>query len=64
MRHRPGMDVILLCLAIRVHSVLEDGWKRYFGCHQVGDKTCTIFIEVGYQRSAPIRLYIDKGGRV
>ena len=57
------MGVSLLYLATRVNSVLENRWKRYFGCHQVGKKTCTMFVKVGHQRSAPTGPYIDKGER-
>ncbi len=60
-RHKPKMRVILLCLATQVHSVLENGWKRYFGHYQVGKRTCTIFVRVGHQRSAPTGPYIDRG---
>ena len=63
-RHRPKMGVIFLRLFIRVHSMLENGQKRYFECCQVGKNTCTLFVEVGYHWSAPIGAYIDKRRRV
>ena len=62
-RHRPGVGVIFLCLATRVNSRLEDGQKRYFGCHQVGKKIYIIFIEIGYQRSASTGPYMDRRDR-
>ena len=57
------MGVIFFCLATRVHLILEDGWKRYFGRWQVGKRTCTIFIKVKHQRLALTGQYMNKEGR-
>lgn len=61
MRHRPEMGVIFFCTAIRIYSMLKDRPKRYFKCYQVGKKTYTVFVRVGYQWLAAIKLYIDGG---
>ena len=48
MRHKLGISVILFYQARWVNSMLEDIWKRYFGCHQVGKKIYTMFVEIGH----------------
>ena len=56
------MSVILLCPATRVYSMLEDGWQGNFRRHQIGKETCAIFDDIGHQRTALPRLYMDMGG--
>ncbi len=60
-KHRPGMGVILFCLATRVYSVLESRRKRYFRRHQISKKICTIFVRVGTS-GQPWQDYIWIGG--
>ena len=54
------MGVIIFHPATQVNSILENRWKIYFGRYQVSKRTYTMFVDVGYQRSAPIRPYINR----
>ena len=42
------MDVILLCPAIRVYLMLEDGRQGYFRRRQIGKKTYAVFDGMGH----------------
>ena len=58
------MSVILFCLAIYVHLILEHGRQRYFRRCQIGKKTCTMYNSIGHQRIALPGPYMDRGGGV
>lgn len=63
MRNRSKMSVTLLCLAIRVLSILENRQQRYFRHCQTNKKVYTIFDSMRHKQTARLGLYIDKGGK-
>ena len=56
------MGVILLCPTTRIHSLLENGWQRYFRGHKIGKGTFAMFVGIGHQRIAWSGPYMDRGG--
>ena len=57
------MGVILVCLATRVHSILEDGQERYLRRRQIDKGIYAIFDRIEHQQTAPSGPYIDRGGK-